>query len=55
MCMYQVKRKVIIKKLDFMRKQSRFSIIFLVPYENSLRVFQCKSGEIEYFQTDNWK
>jgi hypothetical protein len=24
-------------------------------YENSIRRFYCKSGEREYFQTDNWE
>jgi hypothetical protein len=26
-----------------------------VPLENSVTRFQCKSGEREYFQTDNWE
>jgi len=26
-----------------------------VVHENSIRIFKCKSGEREYFQTDNWE
>jgi hypothetical protein len=26
-----------------------------VQHENSIRIFLCKSGEKEYFQTDNWE
>jgi hypothetical protein len=26
-----------------------------VPHENYVRIFQCISGEREYFQTDKWE
>jgi hypothetical protein len=36
-------------------KGSFYGELEQVPYENSIRRLKCKSGETDYFQTDNWE
>ena len=40
---------------SFMRNRAGLRLFFYIPHENSVKRFQCKSGEREYFQTDNWE